>query len=142
MNLSLALKTSLIINAPVSEVWDALTNPAIVEQYFFGTKLVTTWEMGSPIFFRGEWEGVAYEDKGTVFTFENEKYLKYNYWSSFSNTEDIPANYAHIEYFVEAVEGGTQVTATQDNLKDEAALAHSEQNWQMLLGEMRKLLEK
>lgn len=141
MKTLLTLKTSLTINAPVSDVWDALTNPEVVKAYFFGTHLMTTWQEGSPILFRGEWEGIAYEDKGTVLVFQPESRLSYNYWSSFSNTEDIPDNYANIEYLVEAIENGTKVTVTQDNLKDEAALAHSEKNWQMLLGEMGKLLE-
>jgi uncharacterized protein YndB with AHSA1/START domain len=142
MSNQLALKTSAIINAPVSNVWDALTNPEVVKEYFFGTHLITDWKEGGPIRFTGVWDGVAYEDKGTVLKFESEQYLSYNYWSSFSGTEDIPENYATIEYIVEAVDGGTQVTVTQDNMKDEAAVAHSENNWQMLLEEMRKLLVK
>lgn len=142
MSNQLALKTSTVINAPVSEVWNALTNPEVVKEYFFGTNLITDWKEGDPIRFTGVWDGVAYEDKGTVLKFEPEHYLSYNYWSSFSGTEDIPENYATIEYILEAVDGGTQVTVTQDNMKDEAAVAHSENNWQMLLEEMRKLLIK
>ena len=142
MSNQLALKTSTVINAPVSKVWNSLTNPEVVKEYFFGTNLITDWKEGGPIRFTGVWDGVAYEDKGTVLKFEPEHYLSYNYWSSFSGTEDIPENYANIEYFVASVDGGTQVTVTQDNLKDETALAHSENNWQMLLKEMRKLVEK
>ena len=142
MSNQLALKTSAVINASVSKVWDALTNPEVVKEYFFGTNLITDWKEGSPIRFTGVWDGVAYEDKGTVLKFEPEHYLSYNYWSSFSGTEDISENYAIIEYIVEAVDSGTQVTVTQDNMKDEAAVAHSEKNWQMLLEEMRKLLVK
>ena len=142
MSNQLALKTSAIINVSVSKVWDALTNPEVVKEYFFGTNLITDWKEGSPIRFTGVWDGIAYEDKGIVLKFEPEHYLSYNYWSSFSGTEDIPENYANIEYIVKEVDGGTQVTVTQDNMKDEAAVAHSENNWQMLLEEMRKLLVK
>lgn len=142
MSNQLALKTSTVIIASVSKVWEALTNPEVVKEYFFGTNLITNWKEGGPIRFTGVWDGVAYEDKGTVLKFEPEHYLSYNYWSSFSGTEDIPENYANIEYIVASVDGGTQVTVTQDNLKDEVALAHSENNWQMLFEEMRKLIEK
>ncbi|WP_428668326.1 SRPBCC family protein [Runella sp.] len=142
MSKELALKTSFLFHTPVSAVWDALTDPAIVKEYFFGTNLITDWKEGGPIRFTGVWDGVAYEDKGTVLKFEPEQYLSYDYWSSFSGTEDVPENYATIEYIVEAVEDGTKVTVTQDNLKNEEAVAHSENNWQMLMEEMRKLLEK
>lgn len=142
MSNQLALKTSTVINAPVSKVWDALTNPEVVKEYFFDTNLITDWKEGEPIRFTGVWDGVAYEDKGIVLKFESEYYLSYNYWSSFSGTEDIPENYAKIEYILASVEGGTRLTVTQDNLKDEVAVTHSENNWQMLFEEMRKLVEK
>jgi uncharacterized protein YndB with AHSA1/START domain len=142
METTLNLKTTLSIKASATEVWHTLTHAELVKQYFFGTDLVTDWQVGSPIFFRGEWDGVAYEDKGTVLAFEPERYLCYNYWSSFSQIEDIPENYATIEYILEAVEEGTNITITQNGLKDEEAIAHSESNWQMIMGEMRKLVEK
>lgn len=141
MSKELALKTSFLFHAPVSAVWDALTNPAIVKEYFFGTNLITDWKAGGPIRFTGVWDGVTYEDKGTVLKFEPEQYLSYDYWSSFSGTEDIPENYATIEYIVEAFGEDTKVTVTQNNLKNEEAVAHSENNWKMLMEEMRKLLE-
>lgn len=142
MSNKLTLKISVFIQASVSDVWDALTNPAVVKEYFFGTHLLTDWTVGGPIRFSGVWDGVAYEDRGTVLAFEPERYLSYNYWSSFSGTEDVPEHYADIEYIVEAVEQGTQVTVTQNKMKDEEARAHSENNWQMLFAEMKKLLEK
>ncbi|MBC7885478.1 MAG: SRPBCC domain-containing protein [Saprospiraceae bacterium] len=47
-------KYQTIIKASVAKVWDALTNPEVVKQYFFGTDLVTDWKVGSPIIFQGE----------------------------------------------------------------------------------------
>jgi uncharacterized protein YndB with AHSA1/START domain len=35
------------VNAPISTVWDALTNPVTVKKWFFGTDLKTTWEVGT-----------------------------------------------------------------------------------------------
>lgn len=43
----------VIVKAPLNKVWDAIIKPELVKQYFFGTELVTTWKIGSPIFFRG-----------------------------------------------------------------------------------------
>lgn len=140
--MTLTLKTHLAIAAPVEKVWAALTRPELVEQYFFGTKLVTDWQVGSPIFFRGEWEGKAYEDKGTVLAFDAPKSLKYNYWSSWGELPDVPENYANITYAVHEEGGMTIVTVTQDNIENEEKRAHSEQNWQMVLGGMKDMLEK
>ena len=55
--------TSIIVDAPRSKVWNALTDPAMVKQYLFGTTMTTTWKVGDPITYTGEWEGKSYEDK-------------------------------------------------------------------------------
>ncbi len=140
--MALTLETRLTINAPVEKVWSALTRPDLVKQYFFGTDLVTTWQVGAPIFFRGEWDGNAYEDKGTVLEFNPLKRLRYNYWSSMSDQPDEPENYANISYTVEEKGEETILTVTQDNIKDEESRAHSEQNWQSVFGQMKEMVEQ
>ena len=50
------------INVPVSKVWDALTNPDQIKKYFFGTNAISDWKVGSPLEFKGEWEGKEYHD--------------------------------------------------------------------------------
>jgi uncharacterized protein YndB with AHSA1/START domain len=137
----LSLTTSLSINAPAAAVWKGLTDPEIVKQYFFGTDLKSDWTLGSHIIFSGEWDGNAYEDKGTILDILPGKYVKYSYWSSMSGTEDTPENYANISYTLDENDGVTKLTITQDGIKDEAAREHSEQNWQMIFGEMKKMLE-
>lgn len=39
----------VIINAPPAEVWDAITKGDITEKYFYGTRVESSWEEGSPI---------------------------------------------------------------------------------------------
>jgi uncharacterized protein YndB with AHSA1/START domain len=141
MENQLILTVKTTINAPISTVWDALTNPITVKKWFFGTDLKTTWEVGTPILWSGEWEGKPYEDKGIVLGYEHEKYAKYNYWSSFSGTEDIPENYANISYEVTDNENHTELTIIQDGFKNEEAMAHSEANWKAMMEEMKKLID-
>ncbi len=89
---------SIEINATAEKVWDGLTNPDMIRKYFFGTEAKSDWKKGSPITFSGEWEGKKYQDKGTILDIEEYKFVKYDYWSSMSGTEDIPENYATITY--------------------------------------------
>jgi len=142
MKQDIILKVSLSISAAKSIVWKALVEPEQIKKYFFGTDTKTTWKVGSPITFSGEWEGKPYIDKGTVLQFEPEKMLKYNYWSSFSGTEDVPANYANITYAIEEKDGKTMLTITQDGIKSEESRAHSEKNWLMVMNNMKTLVEK
>ena len=54
------------IDATPARVWRALTDPAEIEQYMFGSKVETDWEPGSRIVWKGEYEGKSYEDHGEI----------------------------------------------------------------------------
>ncbi|MCI0750986.1 MAG: SRPBCC domain-containing protein [Flammeovirgaceae bacterium] len=137
----LILTKSISINASKAKVWEALTNPELIKKYFFDTQTETDWKVGSPIFYRGVWEGKVYEDKGTVLTNEFLKRIRYNYWSSFSGRPDVPENYAIISYELEERKGVTRLTVTQDNIENEELRKHSESNWGLVMDGMKKLVE-
>jgi uncharacterized protein YndB with AHSA1/START domain len=136
------LITTIDINTPAAKVWKGLTDPELVKQYFFGTNLKSDWKEGSPITFSGEWDGKTYEDKGSILEITPGEYVKYSYWSSMSGTEDKPENYANVSYRVTEKDGVTTLEITQDGIKDEASKEHSEQNWQMVFGGLKKILEE
>jgi uncharacterized protein YndB with AHSA1/START domain len=138
----LSLTTALTFKAPIAAVWKGLTDPKIVKQYFFGTDVKSDWKKGSPIIWSGEWEGKTYEDHGEILEITPGKYVKYSYWSTMSGTEDKPENYANISYDLSELNGVTTLTIIQDNIKDEAAKEHSEQNWESVFGGLRKIIEK
>ena len=98
MNNPFISKTSTTINTPISKVWDALTKPHIIKQYLFGTEVTTDWQVGSPITYKGLWNGKAYEDKGKVVQIEVEKLLVSTFWSSLSGLPDVPENYKTVRY--------------------------------------------
>ena len=142
MEHKLISRSSTVINAPVNEVWDALTNPELIKEYLFGTKTVTDWKKGSPITYEGEWQGKTYKDKGVIVDIIPEKLLHTTYWSSMGGKEDKPENYNNVLYEVKEQNGGTLVTISQDNIKDEKELEHMNQNWGIVLDGMKQLLEK
>jgi len=142
MEQKLVSNSSTIINAPVQKVWEALTNPSLIKQYLFGTNTITDWKKGSPITYEGEWEGEAYRDKGKIVDIIPGKLLHTTYWSSISGKEDKPENYNNVIYEVKPQNGGSLVTISQDNIKDDKELEHMNQNWGMVLESMKKMLEK
>jgi uncharacterized protein YndB with AHSA1/START domain len=52
----LIASSSITIDAPVAQVWDALVNPAAIKQYMFGTNVISDWKKGSAIVWKGEWK--------------------------------------------------------------------------------------
>ncbi len=133
---------SITIRAPLTRVWDAITKPDIIKQYFFGTDLDTDWKVGSPLYFRGEWQGKRYEDRGTVLLFEPMRALAFNYWSSMSGTEDKPETRLVVRYELEEGPDGVRVTIGNSNLASQAAADHSAENWRGVLAALQRLLEQ
>jgi uncharacterized protein YndB with AHSA1/START domain len=131
------------INASVDAVWQALTDPALVKQYMHGTNMETNWKVGSPIFWRGEWKGKPYEDKGTVLAVEPKKLLKNTHWSPLGGSEDNPENYHTVTYELADRGGKTILTLKQDNnASQEEADTMAEKNWGPVLEGLKAVAEK
>lgn len=142
MSANLIAKASTTISAPASAVWDALTNPSLIKQYFFGTDAVSDWKEGSSLEFKGEWNGKQYIDKGVILKSEPAKLFQYTYLSSFSGLPDVPENYANITYELFEENGETTLNVKQENVANEDARKHSEENWELVLKNLKNLLEK
>ncbi|WP_300565970.1 SRPBCC domain-containing protein [Flavobacterium sp.] len=129
------------IEAPISKVWDALVNPEIIKQYMFGATVTSNWTEGSPITWKGEWEGKPYEDKGRILRFVPESKLHYTHYSSLSGP-DSPENYHTVTIDLYEIENKTVVFLTQDHNNTIDERLHSEKNWSMMLSSLKELLEK
>jgi uncharacterized protein YndB with AHSA1/START domain len=141
MNDKFVAKATTLIDAPASKVWEAITKPELIKQYLFGTDVVSDWKVGSPIVYRGEWQGKPFEDKGKILEMEREKSLVSTHYSPLSGVPDVPENYHTVAYHLSEKDGKTQVTITQDNNASEEEKSHSEQNWNQVLEGLKKLLE-
>ncbi len=141
MNKKFVATATTTIHAPVSKVWQSLVNPEIIKQYLFDTEVITDWKVGSPIIYKGEWQGKAFVDKGEILKIEPEKMLISTHWSPLSGVPDTPENYHAVTYTLAERGESTEVTITQDNNSTEEEKEHSEQNWKTVLANMKKLLE-
>jgi uncharacterized protein YndB with AHSA1/START domain len=141
MNQKFVATAEVRIHAPRGKVWEALTKPDLIKQYLFGTDVTTDWQVGSPITYRGEWKGKAYEDKGRVVRVEPETLLVSTFWSSLSGLPDVPENYKTVTYALADEGGATRVSLTQDNNASREEADHSRRNWEMVLGTLKELLE-
>lgn len=133
--------TSTTIDTPVAKVWRALVTPETIKRYMFGATVVSDFKEGSPIVWRGEWKGKAYEDKGEIVLVEPGRTLRYTHWSPLSGTPDTPEN-RHTVTIELAGEGAhTNVTLSQDGNHTEQEREHSEENWRKMLEGLKKVAE-
>jgi uncharacterized protein YndB with AHSA1/START domain len=130
------------IDAPAAQVWRALTEPEIIARYFFGTKVETDWQPGSPIIWRGVYQGKSYEDKGRVLDVEPHHMLKVTHFSPMSGLPDEPESYHTLTFRLDEHGQTTRVLLTQDNNGDEAEAQQATENWQTMLGGLKKTVEE
>lgn len=141
MKNNLTAKATITINAPAAKVWEALTAPEYTKKIYFGADVITDWKVGSPIIYKGMWEGKPFEDRGKILKFEPEKLLVSTHWSPLTGVPDLPENYHKVAFELSGQAGGTQLTVTQDNNATEDEKTHSEQNWKMMLDQVKKIVE-
>jgi len=133
---------SVSIDAPPAKVWEALTTPKLMKEWFFGVDTETDWTEGSPIVHRGEYQGQAYVDRGTVVTFDPGKLLVHTHWSSVSGLPDAPENYQTVSWALTEKDGKTELTVTDDNIRSEEAKAASDKSWGTALKALKDLVER
>lgn len=138
---NLIAKSSVTIEAPRPKVWDALVDPQAIKQYMFGTNVVSDWEEGDSIVWKGEWQGKPYEDKGVLTQIRPEKVLQYTHYSPLSGMPDKQENYHTVTIELYGDGDQTHVSLTQDNNSTEDELEHSEKNWKTMLDALKKYLE-
>ena len=141
MDKKLIAKVTVEIEAPVERVWNALVDPAAVRQYMFGSTVISDRREGSPIVWKGEWKGTAFEDKGTILQLEPKRLLQYSHFSPLSGLPDTPENHHTITVELAPAGQSTRVTLLQDNNANEDERAHSEKNWAAMLASLKGYVE-
>jgi uncharacterized protein YndB with AHSA1/START domain len=148
MSNPLIVKNDITINASPSKVWDTLTKPEETKKYMFGCETVSDWEQGSPLLWKGNFNGqemVAV--KGTIINIEPNKFLEYTTIDPNSGIADVPENYLTVTYELIQQNGATLLTVTQgdyskvgdgDKRYNEAVSAGG---WQPILVEIKKVAE-
>ena len=129
------------VDTPPSQVWTVLTDSRRLGEVMFGSQIITDWRVGSPILFRGEWEGRKFEDKGVIDELTEPRRIRMQHYSPLSGLADIPENYHHVTFDLEPLgdSSRTRVTITQDGNADQDAADHSAANWQTMLESLQKV---
>ena len=141
MQSNLTAHASTLIDAPLKDVWTALVNPDAIRQYMSGANVTSDWKEGSPITWKGEWQGKPYEDKGVILRQDPGRTLSYSHWSALSGVADTPENRHTVTIELSGEGGKTHVSLDQDNNKTPQEREESQKNWVLMLEGMKKVVE-
>jgi len=149
MSEPLIIHNTITIQAPAARVWDALVNPEQTKKYMFGCETVSDWKIGSPLLWRGNYEGNEMVFvKGHIVELQPEKLLAYTVIDP-NNAEvpDIPENYLTVTYQLNEADGQTELRVSQG---DYATVADGENRyhhtleeggWQSILDSLKEMVE-
>jgi uncharacterized protein YndB with AHSA1/START domain len=141
METDLTTSTAVTIDAPVGDVWRAITTPDVIERWFFGVRTSSDWTEGSPLVHTGEWQGKPYEDRGTIPRIEPGRLLVHTHWSPLSGLPDLEEHYQVVTWELTGVADGTRLTVSESNLPSDQAKELSDASWATVLGNLKELLE-
>ncbi len=131
------------ISAPVSKVWEALTNPELMKRWMSETEINihTDWKVGTPMVIRGRLHGINFENRGTVLQFDPGKTLQYSHLSSVSRLPDETESYSLLEFRLVPVENRTTLTLTVSNFPTETIYKQLAFYWNVTLEILKKMIE-
>ena len=136
------IRTDTTIDAPIERVWQAITTPSEIKQWFFGVDTEADWRPGGRLVHRGEYQGKPYLDKGEIVEFKRPRRLVHTHWSDVSGLPDVPEHYQRVAWELVPHDGGTTLTVTEHNLPSADAAKTSEQGWTGALQALKELLER
>src|SRR5438552_9617310 len=115
------ITTTKVIHAPIKKVWEAVTTPSLIKDWFFGVDTESDWTVGSPLVHTGEYQGKPYVDKGEILRIEPPRLLEHSHWSEGSARQDRPDEYQIVTWELAEQGDSTELRITEKNLPSKEA---------------------
>ena len=131
----------VLLHAPVSRIWAALTQPELVKQWQYGSELTTSWAVGSEIRFRAVWEAQTFEQWGTVLEYLLETRLRYSLFAPREGLVDTPENRFVMVYELRPGNGGTELVITQEDDRAGAVAEPDQGEENPVLAALKRVVE-
>ncbi len=149
MKIPKLVTNTISINAPTTDVWDTLVNPAKTKVYMFGCETISDWTVGSDLLWRGHYEGKDMVFvKGKIKVIEPNKLLVYTVFDPFASYPDIPENHLSVTYKLEQLGAQTVLTIIQDGFEGAAEgekryeeVYNKGEGWNPILVQIKALVE-
>ncbi len=137
-----SIRLTTRVQAPRSKAWDLLVDPEKLSGLFWGSTVESDFRVGSPIVWKGSWQGKPFEDRGTVKKRKDGKLIQLSHWTpSLGTPEQDESGHNILTFQLDDDGDGVQVTFLHENIATPEMKEHSEKNWVQLLQRMKEMLE-
>ena len=130
----------LYIRATQEEVWDAITDPAIVAKFFFGAQVESTYEVGSKLRSVAP-DGSDTWGDNTILECDPPRRLVHT-WRSLYDPVMAAEPESRVTWEIEAQPGGlAKLTVVHDRLDSSPKTAASVRGWSYILSNLKTVIE-
>jgi len=140
------ISQSIRLNASLNTVWEALTQPELMKSWMSDSEIeiVTTWEVGSPIFINVPAESykTAFINAGVVLQFLKYRVLEYSHLSSLSGLPDQAENYTLIRFTLQPEVDHILLELNLSNFPTESHYKHIDFYWMVTLEVLKRFVEE
>lgn len=137
----LSIQKTVQIDAAPALVFDAITNPKQIINYYPVDNVEAGKQVGEAIIFTGEIGGVSFKDDGIIESFERPFEFSYRYWSDNHGTERTAENEMTIRYSLVEHANGTKLTLEHSNLLTPERQSMMNDTWDFLLDSLKTYVE-
>lgn len=130
MNHSLTIKRTYRIPNTVSNVWQSLVCPVMIEQYAHNSEMskLSTDEAADSL------ERCATFRSGDILEYERGVRVKFSTFDPNVGLANLPQNYIHVTYELSEIGNETELTITIENFMEESErFKHSQSKWKNIL---------
>lgn len=121
------------------KLWAALTKGDLTKRYWYERRIVSDWDVGSPVtFFDGESDVIT--DGGLVVEADAPRRLVYTFRPEFSD-EARKMGFSRVAFTLEPYEGMVKLTLVHDELPSEEMAAGFREGWAPILSSLKTFLE-
>lgn len=144
------VENTITIQASKEKVWDALTQPEQTKKYMFGCETVSDWKAGSPLLWRGSYEGKAVDFvSGYIISILPGSLLEYSVIDPNASYPLTPENHLTVRYELLATNENTTVLNVAQYGFENAAegeqryldVYNNGDGWNPILKAIKELLE-
>ena len=121
------------------QLWAALTQGEFTKKYWFGRRIESDWQIGSPVrFFDGDSDDLT--DSGVVLEYDPPERLAYTFQNEF-DPEARKLGSSQVTFTLQPYEGMVKLTIVHNDLPSEEIAADFREGWAPILSSLKTFLE-
>lgn len=121
------------------KLWAALTQGEFTKKYWYGRRIESDWQVGSPVrFFDGDSDDLT--DSGVVLEYDPPKRLAYTFQNEFDPSARKLAP-SRVTFSLQPQEGMVKLTLVHDELPSEEMAEGFREGWSPILSSLKTFLE-